>query len=81
MTLQSLYKVKLELLGPNQIKEKIIMEANKKMLGNSLNRSTKCKQHITKPIAFYNEITSSVDEDAAVNANNMYFCNAFDSLP
>lgn len=81
MTLQSLYKVKLELLGPNQIKEKIIMEANKKMLGNSLNRSTKCKQRITKPIAFYNEITSSVDEDAAVNANNMYFCNAFDSLP
>lgn len=50
---------------------------DKKMLGNSLYRFTKCKSCMTNSIAFYNDMPGFVDEEGAMNVTYLYFSNAF----
>lgn len=50
---------------------------DKKMLGNSLHRFTKCKSCMTNPVAFYSEMTGFMDEEGAMNVTYLYFSNAF----
>lgn len=50
---------------------------DKKMLGNSLHRFTKCKSCMTNPVALYNEMTGFTDEEGAMNVTYLYFSYAF----
>lgn len=63
--------------------EHIILETifkyvkHKKMIGSHLHGLMKGKSCLTSLIVFYDEITSSVDEERAEDANHLNFSKAF----
>ncbi|KAM7175732.1 NADH dehydrogenase [ubiquinone] iron-sulfur protein 6, mitochondrial isoform 1-T1 [Macrochelys suwanniensis] len=52
----------------------------RKVIRNSQHRFTKGKSCLTNPIAFYDEITGSVDEGKAVDVLFLDFSKAFDTV-
>lgn len=47
---------------------------------NNQNRFTKCKQCLTNPTAFYNEVTDVEDKEGGLDAAYLAFNKAFDII-
>ncbi|CAM4466408.1 unnamed protein product, partial [Lepidochelys kempii] len=71
---------------PGKIMKQVLKESilkhleERKVIRNSLHGFTKGKSCLTNLIAFYNEITGSVDEGEAVNVLFLDFSKAFDMV-
>ncbi|CAM5153498.1 unnamed protein product [Eretmochelys imbricata] len=71
---------------PGKIMEQVLKESilkhleERKVIRNSQHGFTKDKSCLTNPIAFYDEITGSVDEEKAVDVLFLDFCKAFDMV-
>uniref|UniRef100_A0A8C3FB04 Reverse transcriptase domain-containing protein n=1 Tax=Chrysemys picta bellii TaxID=8478 RepID=A0A8C3FB04_CHRPI len=71
---------------PGKIMEQVLKESimkhleKRKVIRNSQHGFTKCKSCLTNLIAFYDEITGSVDEGKAVDVLFLDFSKAFDTV-